>query len=99
MRGTVLLFGNACRVVAEKREGAAMVCHKCGERLVCRMSRYMHPYANKLQWQNQDGSAHYRYDGGAFTCTGKDRESKRLSRAIREQDDLMREAELSRGGR
>ena len=61
------------------------------------MSAYRHPYTNKLQWQNQDGSAHYKYDGGTFTCTGKDRESKRLKEALQEQDAFMREAELSRG--
>lgn len=85
------------KTVAEKREGATMVCSRCGEKLVCGMSNYRHPYANKLQWQNPDGSAHYKYDGGTFTCTGKDRESRLLKKALQEQDDLMGEAELSRG--
>ena len=74
-----------------------MVCHQCGEKLVCRMSNYKHPYTNKLQWQNQDGSAHYKYDGGKFTCTGKDIESKLLKKALQEQEEFMKEAELSKG--
>ena len=74
-----------------------MICHQCGEKLVCRMSDYRHPYNNKLQWQNSDGSAHYKYDGGVFTCTGKDQESKQIKKALQEQDDFIREAELSKG--
>ena len=74
-----------------------MACRHCGEDLVCRMSEYMHPYANKLQWQNQDGSAHYKYDKGVFTCTGQDSQSKKLKKALQEQDDFMKEAELSKG--
>ena len=84
--------------MVEKQEGATMTCQHCGEELVCRMSEYRHPYGNKFQWQNQDGSAHYKYDGGVFTCTGRDRESKRLKEALQEQDDFMRESELSKGG-
>ncbi len=74
-----------------------MTCHQCGDKLVCGMSNYKHPYTNKLQWQNPDGSAHYKYDGGKFTCTGKDKESKQLKKAFAEQDEFMKEAELSKG--
>lgn len=81
----------------EKKEGATMVCKQCGAKLVCRMSNYKGPYPNKLQWQNQDGTAHYKYDGGKFTCTGQDSESKQLKKALKEQDELMKEAELSKG--
>ncbi len=80
----------------EKKEGATMTCGQCGAKLVCRMSTYKHPYTNKLQWQNQDGTAHYKYNGGKFTCTGQDEESKQLKKALREQDELMKEAELSK---
>lgn len=83
--------------MVEKREGAVMMCNQCGDKLICRMSNYRHPYSNKLQWQNQDGSAHYKYDGGVFTCTGTDMESKRLKKALQVQDDFMKEADLSRG--
>ena len=81
----------------EKRDGATMICNQCGMKLVCRMSHYKHPYTNKLQWQNSDGTAHYKYDGGKFTCTGQDKESKQLKKALLEQDELMKEAELSKG--
>ena len=81
----------------EKREGATMDCKSCGEKLICRMSNYKHPYTNKLQWQNQDGSAHYKYDGGKFTCSGQTKESKQLKQALKEQDEFMKEAELSKG--
>jgi len=83
--------------VVEKREGATMTCHQCGGNLVCRMSNYMHPYTNKLQWQNQDGTAHYKYDSGKFTCTGTDKKSKELKKALQQQDEFMKEAKLSKG--
>jgi hypothetical protein len=83
--------------VVEKKEGATMTCQGCGERLVCRMSNYKHPYANKLQWQNQDGTAHYKFDGGKFSCTGVDQKSKQLKQALIEQDEFLKEAELSKG--
>ena len=74
-----------------------MTCHQCGEKLFCRMSNYLHPYTNKLQWQNQDGTAHYKYDSGKFTCTGVDKKSKELKKALAEQDKFMKEAKLSKG--
>ena len=84
-------------MLVEKKEGATMICTQCGAKLVCGMSKYPHPYKNKLQWQNSDGSAHYKYDSGKFSCTGKEKESKELKRAMQEQDEMMREAELSSG--
>ena len=83
--------------MVEKREGATMICHQCGDKLFCRMSNYKHPYKNKLQWQNQDGTAHYKYDGGKFTCTGVDKKSKDLKKALAQQDEFMKEADLSKG--
>ena len=74
-----------------------MICHQCGDKLFCRMSNYKHPYKNKLQWQNQDGTAHYKYDGGKFTCTGIDKKSKDLKKALAQQDEFMKEADLSKG--
>jgi len=91
------LFKGFFHIVVEKREGATMTCHQCGEKLFCRMSNYLHPYTNKLQWQNQDGTAHYKYDSGKFTCTGVDKKSKELKKALAEQDKFMKEAELSKG--
>ncbi len=81
----------------EKLEGATMICQSCGEKLVCRMSAYKHPYSNKLQWQNFDGTAHYKYDGGKFSCTGVDTKSKELKYALKEQEEFLKEAELSKG--
>jgi len=83
--------------VVEKQEGATMMCGNCGEKLICRMSNYKHPYTNKLQWQNQDGTAHYKYDGGKFTCTTQTKESKQLKQALKEQDEFMNESKLSKG--
>ena len=83
--------------MVEKQEGATMMCHQCGDKLFCRMSNYKHPYTNKLQWQNQDGTAHYKYDGGKFTCTGVDKKSKDLKKALAQQDEFMKEADLSKG--
>lgn len=83
--------------MVEKKEGATMICHQCGDKLVCRMSNYKHPYTNKLQWQNQDGTAHFKFDGKNFTCTGTEKQAKRLKKALQEQDEFMREAKLSNG--
>ena len=83
--------------MVEKKEGATMVCSACGATLVCRMSNYRHLYKNKLQWQNSDGSAHYSYNGGKFTCTGTKQEKKNLTKALQEQDEMIRESELSKG--
>lgn len=52
----------------EKKEGAKMTCGKCGIELVCHMSEY-DGFENKLQWQNSDGTAHYKWTGpGKFDC-------------------------------
>ena len=80
-------------LLVEKKEGDEMVCNMCGALLICRMSSYKPPYQNKLQWQNKDGSAHYKYDGGKFSCTG----DKEVRRALKDQDEMMKEAELSKG--
>jgi len=74
-----------------------MTCHQCGENLTCRMSNYKHPYTNKLQWQNQDGTAHFKYDGGKFSCTGTTKKANELKKALQEQEEFIREAKLSKG--
>ncbi|MCK5600903.1 hypothetical protein KAR91_03480 [Candidatus Pacearchaeota archaeon] len=45
-----------------KTEGAVDKCPSCGEEVYCNMKRGSGGYADKLQWQNKDGSAHYNYD-------------------------------------
>jgi len=47
----------------EKKEGATMTCQNCKTELVCHMSTYEGDFQNKLQWQNPDGSAHYKWNG------------------------------------
>lgn len=60
--------------MADKEEGAEMKCKGCGTLLVCHMSTYQNGFENKLQWQNSDGSAHFKWTGpGKFDCVkGKD---------------------------
>ncbi len=53
----------------EKVEGAEMTCKGCGTELICHMSKYKGDFKNKLQWQNEDGKAHYATNNGKdFTC-------------------------------
>jgi len=47
----------------EKKEGATMTCQECSTKLECHMSNYKGDFQNKLQWQNPDGSAHYKWNG------------------------------------
>jgi len=55
--------------LVEKVEGAEMTCRACGTDLICRMKEYKGDFAPKLQWQNEDGTAHYNTkDGKNFTC-------------------------------
>jgi len=57
----------------EKVEGAEMTCRSCGTDLICRMKEYKGDYEPKLQWQNEDGTAHYNTkDGKNFTCNIQD---------------------------
>ena len=46
-----------------------MSCKQCGSDLTCRIKDYGGNYAPSLQWQNKDGSAHYKtVDGKNFNC-------------------------------
>lgn len=49
-----------------KKEGATSVCKTCGSTIICRMTSYKN-FPNKLQWQNDSGTAHYDRDGN---CKG-----------------------------
>ena len=52
-----------------KKEGATMACKNCDTDLICRTKDYGGTYAPSLQWQNFDGSAHYKTtDGKNFNC-------------------------------
>lgn len=77
--------------MVEKKEGAEMQCRNCGTVLECHMSNYKGNFENKLQWQNEDGTAHYSTkDGKNFTCNIPEDESK-------EQETLQSEQNLSKG--
>ncbi len=46
-----------------------MECKQCGCHLICKMKDYGGSFTPSLQWQNADGSAHYKTtDGKSFTC-------------------------------
>jgi hypothetical protein len=64
----------------EKKEGNTMTCNSCGTELICHMSSYKGNYKNQLQWQNEDGKAHYSTNNGKdFTCNvPKDDESQEV---------------------
>ena len=47
--------------MVEKTDGAEMTCKSCGTELICHMSSYKGDFKNKLQWQNEDGTAHYKW--------------------------------------
>jgi len=65
--------------MVDKTEGAEMTCRTCGTDLICRMKEYKGDFAPKLQWQNENGTAHYSTkDGKNFSCNipeGQDQES------------------------
>lgn len=55
--------------MVEKVEDAEMTCKACGSDLICHMSKYEGGFENHLQWQNQDGTAHYKWkSSGKFDC-------------------------------
>lgn len=46
-----------------------MTCLSCNTDLICRLKDYGGDYKPKLQWQNEDGTAHYKTnDGKNFDC-------------------------------
>jgi len=49
--------------MVDKTEGAKMTCLNCQTELVCHMSSYGGDFQDKLQWQNTDGTAHYKFAG------------------------------------
>lgn len=51
-----------------KEEGKKINCQNCKSPLICRKKDYS-GYESKLQWQNEDGTAHYSTnDGKNFQC-------------------------------
>jgi len=55
--------------MVEKTDGAEMTCKSCGTELICHMSDYRADFKNQLQWQNEDGTAHYKWiSKGKYNC-------------------------------
>lgn len=64
----------------EKKEGAEMTCLNCQTDLICRLKDYGGDYKPKLQWQNFDGTAHYKTnDGKNFECVIPDDEDNTIT--------------------
>lgn len=59
----------------EKIEGAKIECLSCGVTLTCRKKTYAafkdKPEREVLQWQHEEGKAHYKWVGeGKYDCVG-----------------------------
>ena len=54
-----------------KVEGAKEQCPGCTQTIFCRMSKGSDKYPAKLQWQNEDGMAHYSFDFATKTTSCK----------------------------
>lgn len=68
-----------------KKDGATMTCNNCDTELICRMKEYGGNFASTLQWQNYDGTAHYKTtDGKNFTCNIPDEEETAQTRITSE---------------
>ena len=59
-----------------KVEGAKEQCPSCTQTIFCRMSKGSEKYPAKLQWQNEDGTAHYSFDFATKTTSCKSTTSK-----------------------
>ena len=55
----------------EKKEGNVEQCPTCHEKIYCKMTKGSEKYPAKLQWQNQDGKAHYSFDFATKTTSCK----------------------------
>lgn len=68
-----------------KKDGATMICNNCDTELICRMKEYGGNFASTLQWQNYDGTAHYKTtDGKNFTCNIPDEDETAQTRITSE---------------
>lgn len=55
-----------------KTENAVEQCPTCKQKMICRMTKGSDKYPAKLQWQNDDGKAHYSFDFATKTTSCKD---------------------------
>ena len=64
-----------------KKEGATQACGKCGSDLICRLKDYGGNFAPTLQWQNFNGTAHFKTtDGKSYSCNVPDEEETAQTR-------------------
>ena len=64
-----------------KKEGATQACGKCGTDLICRLKDYGGNFAPTLQWQNFDGTPHFKTsDGKTYACNVPDEEETAQTR-------------------
>ena len=64
-----------------KKEGATQTCGKCGTDLICRLKDYGGNFAPTLQWQNFDGTPHFKTnDGKTYNCNVPDEEETAQTR-------------------
>lgn len=62
-----------------KVENAVEKCPNCDSKIYCRMTKGSDKYPAKLQWQDEDGSAHYSFDFATKTTSCKnDKNNQRL---------------------
>lgn len=55
--------------MVEKKEGIEKTCEECATDIICRLKDYGSDFEPSLQWQNFDGSAHYKTKNGKdFFC-------------------------------
>lgn len=58
-----------------------MTCTQCSNELICRLKDYGGNFPPSLQWQNYNGTAHYKTtDGKNFSCNVPDEEEKEQTR-------------------
>ena len=64
-----------------KKEGATQTCGKCGTDLICRLKDYGGNFAPTLQWQNYDGTPHFKTsDGKTYACNVPDEDETAQTR-------------------
>ena len=62
-----------------KVENAIEKCPNCDSKIYCRMTKGSEKYPAKLQWQDEDGSAHYSFDFATKTTSCKNESPKKES--------------------
>ena len=67
--------------IVVKKEGATQTCGKCGTDIICRLKDYGGNFAPTLQWQNFDGTPHFKTsDGKTYACNVPDEEETAQTR-------------------